>query len=31
MILTIGSTGLRWGETIGLERDYLHPGEIHVE
>ena len=31
MILTIGYTGLRWGEAIGLERDYLHPGEIHVE
>ena len=31
MILTIGYTGLRWGETIGLERDYLRPGEIHVE
>src|SRR5450759_5898282 len=22
---------MRWGETIGLERDYLHQGEIHVE
>jgi integrase len=31
MILTIGYTGLRWGEAIGLERGYLHPGEIHVE
>jgi integrase len=31
MIITIGYTGLRWGETIGLERDYLRPGEIHVE
>ena len=31
MILTIAYTGLRWGETIGLERDYLRPGEIHVE
>ncbi len=27
----IGYTGLRWGEVIGLERGYLHPGEIHVE
>jgi hypothetical protein len=31
MIVTIGYTGLRWGEAIGLERGYTHPGEIHVE
>jgi hypothetical protein len=31
MILTIGYTGLRWGEAIGLEHGYLHPDEIHVE
>ena len=31
MIVTIGYTGLRWGEAIGLERGCLHPGEIHVE
>ena len=31
MVITIGYTGLRWGETIGLERDYLHKAEIHVE
>lgn len=31
MIVTIGYTGLRWGEAIGLERDLIHPGEIHVE
>jgi integrase len=31
MILTIGYTGLRWGEAIGLQRNYLRPGEIHVE
>jgi hypothetical protein len=31
MILTIGYTGLRWGEAIGLERGCLHPSEIHVE
>jgi integrase len=31
MIVTIGYTGLRWGETIGLERDFALPGEIHVE
>ena len=31
MILTIAYTGLRWGETIGLERGHLHAGEIHVE
>jgi hypothetical protein len=26
-----GYTGLRWGEAIGLEHGYLHPGAIHVE
>ena len=31
LIITIGYTGLRWGETIGLELGYVHPGEIHVE
>jgi integrase len=31
MILTIGYTGLRWAETLGLERDYLRTGEMHVE
>lgn len=31
MIVAVGYTGLRWGETIGLERDYLRPSEIHVE
>ncbi|MGO9081050.1 MAG: hypothetical protein ACLQDY_18760 [Streptosporangiaceae bacterium] len=31
MIIAIGYTGLRWGEVIGLERDYVRPGEIHVE
>ena len=31
MVLTIGYTGLRWGETIGLERGYVRQDEIHVE
>jgi hypothetical protein len=31
MVITIAYTGLRWGETIGLEHEYAHPGEIHVE
>jgi hypothetical protein len=31
LIITIGYTGLRWGETIGLELGYVHPAEIHVE
>ena len=31
MLVTIAYTGLRWGEAIGLERDYAPPGEIHVE
>jgi hypothetical protein len=31
LILTIAYTGLRWGEVIGLEHSYLHPGELRVE
>ena len=31
LILTLAYTGLRWGEVIGLEHSYLHPGEIRVE
>jgi hypothetical protein len=31
MVITIAYTGLRWGEMIGLETGYAHPGEIHVE
>ena len=31
MIITIAYTGLRWGETIGLETGYAHPDKIHVE
>jgi hypothetical protein len=31
MVLTIGYTGLRYGETIGLERGYVRQDEIHVE
>jgi integrase len=31
LILTLAYTGLRWGEVIGLEHGYLHPGEIRVE
>jgi integrase len=31
MIVTIGYTGLRWGETIGLENGYARRGEMHVE
>ncbi|MGH3401693.1 MAG: hypothetical protein ACRDRJ_04115 [Streptosporangiaceae bacterium] len=31
MIVTMAYAGLRWGETIGLEREYARPGEIHVE
>jgi integrase len=31
MIATIGYTGLRWGEVIGLEHEYARPHEIHVE
>jgi len=31
MIVTIGYTGLRWGETIGLERGLVRASEIHVE
>ena len=31
MLVTIGYTGMRWGETIGLERDLLLPSLINVE
>jgi len=31
MIVTIGYTGLRWGEVIGLEHEYARPQAIHVE
>ena len=31
MIITIGYTGLRWGETIGLERGLVRASEIQVE
>ena len=31
MVVTIAYTGMRWGETIGLERDFVHDDEIHVE
>jgi hypothetical protein len=31
MIVTIGYTGLRWSEVIGLEHQYARPQEIHVE
>ena len=31
MLVTIGYTGMRWGETIGLERDLLRPSLINVE
>jgi hypothetical protein len=31
MIITIAYTGLRWGEAIGLEREFVKPGELHVE
>jgi len=30
-VVTIAYTGLRWGETIGLECEYAHPEEIHAE
>jgi hypothetical protein len=31
MLVTIAYTGMRWGETIGLERDLLLPSLINVE
>jgi integrase len=31
LILTLGYTGLRWGEAIGLEYGYLRPALINVE
>ena len=31
MLVAIGYTGTRWGETIGLERDFVLPTLINVE
>jgi integrase len=31
LIITIGYTGMRWGEAIGLEHAFLQPDAIHVE
>src|SRR6185437_7353888 len=31
MLVAIGYTGTRWGETIGLERDFVLPTLIDVE
>jgi integrase len=31
MLVTLAYTGMRWGETIGLERDLLFPSLINVE
>lgn len=31
LIVTIVCTGLRWGEAVGLEHAYVHPGKIYVE
>jgi integrase len=31
LVLTLGYTGMRWGEAIGLERQYLRPALINVE
>ncbi|HET6479255.1 MAG TPA: LacI family DNA-binding transcriptional regulator [Actinoplanes sp.] len=30
-IVTKGTTGLRWGELVGLETEYVRPGGIRVE
>jgi hypothetical protein len=31
MLVTIGYTGMRWGETVGLEREYVLPTLVNVE
>jgi hypothetical protein len=31
MLITIAYTAMRWGETIGLEREFLQPTLINVE
>jgi hypothetical protein len=31
MVVSMGYTGLRWGETIGLELDFVRAAEIQVE
>jgi integrase len=30
-VVTDGFTGIRWGETVGLETTYVRPGKIRVE
>ena len=30
-IVTKGTTGVRWGELVGLEAEYVRPGKIRVE
>ncbi|OJF13306.1 tyrosine-type recombinase/integrase [Couchioplanes caeruleus] len=30
-VTTLGFTGLRWGELVGLETRYIRPGEVRVE
>ncbi|MGH3678940.1 MAG: hypothetical protein ACRDT2_01230 [Natronosporangium sp.] len=30
-VITKGFTGMRWGELVGLEPDYVRPGSIRVE
>jgi hypothetical protein len=31
MLVTVGYTEMRWGETVGLERDYVLPTLVNVE
>jgi hypothetical protein len=31
MVVTMGYSGLRWGETIGLEIDFIRGSELQVE
>jgi integrase len=30
-VVTMGYTGVRWGEVVGLEREFVRPGEIRIE
>jgi integrase len=30
-VVTKGTTGIRWGELVGLETEYIRPGKIRVE
>ncbi|MER7275846.1 LacI family DNA-binding transcriptional regulator [Dactylosporangium sp. NPDC000244] len=30
-LVTLGFTGMRWGELVGLEKEFIRPGEVRIE